>query len=177
MGKTLFATNKAARELLKEAESICGTSLGSLIMDGPLETLTKPSVAQPAILTTSLAFYEANGGSASNNCKVMLGHSLGEYTALTASGAISFAEAVSLVQRRGLAMEECCRNPNLLESGFAMSALILTPKGKNEFPSFPLDIISFINDPKHSWNSGKDWVNVANINSSSQVVLSGTKNG
>ena len=99
MARTLFESNRSAQLLLEQAESLCKVPLKTIMMDGPLDDLTKPSIAQPAILTTSLAYYYSSNESNRRHdcCKVMLGHSLGEYTALCTAGALEFSQAVLLV--------------------------------------------------------------------------------
>ncbi|MEI2401036.1 ACP S-malonyltransferase, partial [Paenibacillus phytohabitans] len=87
------------------ADKALGEELSSLIFNGPQETLTLTVNAQPSLLTTSIAilekFKEANIVPG-----FVAGHSLGEYTALVAAGALSFEDAVRTVRKRGEFMEE-----------------------------------------------------------------------
>ncbi len=101
-----FSGNATVARVLNDANTILGFSLTDLIAQGPLETLSLTVNTQPAMLACSVAFYEAwleRGGKVP---ALMAGHSLGEYSALCASGAITLAEALPLVQFRAQAMQE-----------------------------------------------------------------------
>ena len=105
MGKYAFEHFDVARRTLEEADEALGDSLSKLISQGPEEVLRETSNAQPAILTVSVAIgrilFERG-----IRPEVMAGHSLGEYSALVMSNAISFADAVRLVRARGKYMQE-----------------------------------------------------------------------
>ena len=93
------------RATLQEASEALGEDLTKLISEGPAETLSLTTNPQPVMLTAGVAFYRAwlaAGGSAP---RVMAGHSLGEYSALVASGVIAFKDAVPLVRFRAEAMQ------------------------------------------------------------------------
>ena len=93
------------RATLQEASEALGEDVAKLISEGPAEALSLTTNTQPVMLTAGVAFYRAwlaAGGSAP---KVMAGHSLGEYSALVASGVISFKDAVPLVRFRAEAMQ------------------------------------------------------------------------
>jgi [acyl-carrier-protein] S-malonyltransferase len=93
------------RTTLQEASDALGEDVAKLIAEGPAEALSLTTNTQPVMLTAAVAFYRAwlaAGGSAP---KVMAGHSLGEYSALVASGVISFKDAVPLVRFRAEAMQ------------------------------------------------------------------------
>ena len=93
------------RATLQEASEALGEDVAKLISEGPAEALSLTTDTQPVMLTAGVAFYRAwlaAGGSAP---KVMAGHSLGEYSALVASGVISFKDAVPLVRFRAEAMQ------------------------------------------------------------------------
>jgi len=93
------------RATLQEASEALGEDVAKLIADGPAEALSLTTNTQPVMLTAGVAFYRAwlaAGGAAP---KVMAGHSLGEYSALVASGVISFKDAVPLVRFRAEAMQ------------------------------------------------------------------------
>jgi [acyl-carrier-protein] S-malonyltransferase len=103
MGKALAGHFPIARQTFEEADDVLGFSLSRLCFDGPTDTLTETVNAQPAILTTSIAAlralqYAANGA-VTPTC--LAGHSLGEYSALVAAEALSFADALRLVRLRG----------------------------------------------------------------------------
>jgi len=108
MGKQLCATLPAARQLFDEAATVLGYDLAALCFDGPAEKLNTTVVSQPALFVTSLAALEALRASdpaAVAGCAATAGLSLGEYTALVFAGAMSFADGLRLVQRRGQAMQ------------------------------------------------------------------------
>ncbi len=91
-----------------------GYDLARLCLEGPAEQLARTDVTQPALLTTSVALLRVlddNGLS----YDAALGHSLGEYTALVATGALAFGEALELVRRRGEAMQAAAeRHPGAM---------------------------------------------------------------
>jgi [acyl-carrier-protein] S-malonyltransferase len=104
MGADAYARFAIARATFVEAGEVLGYDLARLCIDGPPEELLRTDVAQPALLTTSVALLrvlEDNGLS----FDAALGHSLGEYTALVATGALTFNEALELVRQRGEAMQ------------------------------------------------------------------------
>ncbi len=106
MGKDLWDSFPQAKGIFEKADKVLGFSISDLCFNGPLEKLTKTSNCQPAIVTASIACWQAY---LSKNPKVdgyMAGLSLGEYSALVASGALNFEDAVYLVWRRGQFMEE-----------------------------------------------------------------------
>ncbi|MBE9635293.1 ACP S-malonyltransferase [Salipiger mangrovisoli] len=107
MGKALAEAYPAAKAVFDEVDAALGESLSALIWEGDIETLTLTENAQPALMATSLAALralEAEGieiGAAS----FVAGHSLGEYSALTAAGALSVSDAAKLLRTRGKAMQ------------------------------------------------------------------------
>src|SRR5690242_16228398 len=105
MGKELFDLYPAAKAVFAEADSALGFSITDLCFNGPEEELRKTYNTQPAILTVSVAcqrILAEKGIQAS----IVAGHSLGEYSALVAAGALTFADAVRLVRKRGQLMQE-----------------------------------------------------------------------
>jgi [acyl-carrier-protein] S-malonyltransferase len=107
MGRDLFDRHPLARELFKRADEALGFSLSQICFEGPVDKLTLTEVAQPAILTVStICFRLAQERSSSNQIVAAAGHSLGEYSALVAAGAIEFEDAVTLVNKRGRYMQE-----------------------------------------------------------------------
>lgn len=109
MGKDLYKSFPESKAVFDKADEVLGFSLSGIIFNGPQEELTKTQNCQPAILTMSVAAWEAFK-SASNlkpqASSYAAGLSLGEYSALVAAEAISFQDAVYLVRRRGEFMEE-----------------------------------------------------------------------
>ncbi len=108
MGKALADAYPAAKAIFDEVDDALGESLSSLIWDGDIETLTLTKNAQPALMATSLAAMralEAEGVSITA-ADFVAGHSLGEYSALAAAGAISVADTARLLRTRGTAMQD-----------------------------------------------------------------------
>jgi [acyl-carrier-protein] S-malonyltransferase len=106
MGKDLSDNYPQAKAIFDKADKVLGFSISQLCFNGPLEELTKTKNCQPAIVTMSIACWQAY---LSRNPKIdgyMAGLSLGEYSALVAAEALSFEDAVYLVSRRGQFMEE-----------------------------------------------------------------------
>ena len=107
MGKELADAYPAAKAVFDEVDAALGESLSSLIWEGDIETLTLTQNAQPALMATSMAAMralEAEGVSI-DKAAFVAGHSLGEYSALAASGAISVADTSRLLRTRGQAMQ------------------------------------------------------------------------
>lgn len=152
MGKDLAEAYPECAALFAEADQILGYSLSSVIFDGPMEELTKTNVCQPAIFVVSAAAYTAFCKENPNVAfDLMAGLSLGEWTALWAGGAVSFAECVRILEARGRFMQEACEaNP----SGMVAVAK-LTP-----------DVVEQI--------AAETGCTVTNYNASAQIVLGGT---
>ena len=109
MGKDLYAAFPASRQIFDKADSVLGFSLSKLCFEGPQEELKKTNNSQTAILTMSIAALEAFKTVINHKSEVIsfaAGLSLGEYTALVATGALNFEDAVNLVRQRGQFMEE-----------------------------------------------------------------------
>ncbi|MCG7622533.1 ACP S-malonyltransferase [Epibacterium sp. Ofav1-8] len=107
MGKALAEAYPAAQAVFDEVDAALGESLSSLIWEGDIETLTLTQNAQPALMATSMAAMralEAEGVSI-DKAAFVAGHSLGEYSALAASGALSLADTARLLRTRGQAMQ------------------------------------------------------------------------
>jgi [acyl-carrier-protein] S-malonyltransferase len=108
MGSALCAASAAARAVFERADRALGFSIQKLCFEGPIETLTLTENAQPAIVTTSIAALAALREAHPDLAQpaFALGHSLGEYSALVAAGALALEDAVKLVHLRGRAMQE-----------------------------------------------------------------------
>ena len=110
MGAELAAAHPAARELFEEVDDALGQRLSKLMFEGPEDELMLTENAQPAIVAVSLAVVrvlEREGGiRLPEKGRFVAGHSMGEYSALAATGAFSVADAVRLVKRRGQAMQQ-----------------------------------------------------------------------
>lgn len=101
-----FAGNATVKRTFDEAASTLGQDLWTLAADGPAEVLNQTVNTQPLMLTAAYAMYRAWCEAGGAQAALMAGHSLGEYTALTAAGALAFADAVPLVRFRAQAMQE-----------------------------------------------------------------------
>ena len=109
MGKDLADAFPEAREIFQEVDDAIDTPLFKLMCDGPSDELTLTENAQPALMAVSLAVtrvLEAQGGfKLAEKAQFVAGHSLGEYSALAAAGALSVADTARLLKRRGQAMQ------------------------------------------------------------------------
>ncbi len=101
-----FAENAVVQQALKTANEALGEDLAEMIHTGPAESLNMTVNTQPAMLTSSVAIYQSWLAMGGKKPEVMAGHSLGEYSALTAAGAFSLADAVRLVRFRAKVMQE-----------------------------------------------------------------------
>jgi [acyl-carrier-protein] S-malonyltransferase len=158
MGRLLAEQNEDAKHLFAKADEVLNYPLSNLIFNGPQEELTLTENTQPALLTTSIAILKAfkeHGITADYTA----GHSLGEYSALVAAGAISFEDAVYAVRQRGLFMEEA------VPAGLGAMAAIL---------GMERDALKEITD---SVTSDGESVELANLNCPGQIVISGTAKG
>lgn len=108
MGKGLADAYPAAKAVFDEVDEALGENLSALIWEGDIETLTLTQNAQPALMATSLAALRAleTEGVALSTASYVAGHSLGEYSALAASGAIGLADTARLLRIRGQAMQQ-----------------------------------------------------------------------
>jgi [acyl-carrier-protein] S-malonyltransferase len=159
MGRHLVETLQAARHLFDQAKEILGYDLAELCANGPAEKLNATDVSQPAIFVTSLAALESlkqSDPTKVNECSATAGLSLGEYTALVFAGALSFADGLKVVQKRGQAMQAAAEtNP-----GAMVSVIGLDPAKVEELC-------------KAAQEHGK--IKVANLLCPGNIVLSGDK--
>ena len=108
MGSELAKAYPAARNAFNEVDAALGQTLSQIMFEGPLETLTLTENAQPALLAVSMAvmrILEEKGFRLAATVKYVAGHSLGEYSALCAAGALSVADGARLLRIRGRAMQ------------------------------------------------------------------------
>jgi [acyl-carrier-protein] S-malonyltransferase len=108
MGRGLHDAFAAAREVFQEVDEALGEKLSRLIFEGPADELTLTANAQPALMAVSLAAMRAlerEFGVAAGKAAFVAGHSLGEYSALAAAGALSISDAAKLLRTRGNAMQ------------------------------------------------------------------------
>lgn len=101
-----FSENEVVQKSLKTANEALGEDLAQMIHTGPAESLNMTVNTQPAMLTASVALYQAWLALGGKKPEVMAGHSLGEYSALTAAGVFELADAVKLVRFRAKVMQE-----------------------------------------------------------------------
>jgi [acyl-carrier-protein] S-malonyltransferase len=110
MGQTLAQTFPAARQVFEEVDDALGERLSSLIWEGPIDQLTLTENVQPALMAVSLAALRAleseTGFNVARDARFVAGHSLGEYSALAAAGALSIADTARLLRVRGRAMQK-----------------------------------------------------------------------
>jgi [acyl-carrier-protein] S-malonyltransferase len=124
MGKSLASQFQAAARCFEEADDALGFSLSKLCFGGPAEVLKRTELQQPALLAVSVAAYTVLNGEVGEP-QYVAGHSLGEYSALVAAGALDYGDALRLVNKRGRYMQEA-----VPEGLGAMAALLRLPQGK-----------------------------------------------
>ena len=125
MGKDLYDNNAEARKMMDRANEILGFNITDLMFNGTDEDLKKTSVTQPAVFIHSVALAIALGDEFKP--EMVAGHSLGEFSALVAAGALSFDDGLRLVAARAAAMQKACEiNPS------TMAAIIALPDEKVE---------------------------------------------
>lgn len=165
MGRDVFEASAAARAVFEAADEALGFSLSHLCFEGPADTLVATEIQQPAILATSIALYRcleervgggAPGAAAPLAPAYVAGHSLGEYSALVAAGALSLEDAVRLVHARGRFMQQA-----VPEGGGAMAAVL---------GASPEAVAEACRDAAEATG---DVVTPANYNSPQQTVIAG----
>lgn len=158
MGKELAATYADSKQFFEQADHVLEFQLSKLITEGPQDELTLTYNAQPALLTVG-SMISARLVEAGITPDYTAGHSLGEYTALVASGVLSFEDGVSVVHQRGLFMNEA------VPAGEGAMAAILGLDG---------DKLKEVTDAITAEGFA---VQPANLNCPGQIVISGTKAG
>lgn len=156
MGRDFYEQFASAREVFEEADDILGAKFSKLIFEGPAEELTQTKNSQLAIYIVSIALWR----SLQKECPeivpaVCAGLSLGEYSALTASGKLSFNEGIKLVRARASFMQEACER----KSGSMQVVLGLDEK----------QVAEAIEGISQVW--------IANLNCPGQIVIAGTQEG
>lgn len=154
LGMARYLQNTNSWRLFEEANDLLGYDLGKLTVEGPVEQLNDTAKAQPAIFVTCYALWDLYRDYYAP--QIVLGHSLGELTALAVAGAFSFADGVRLVARRGQCMD------NNGEPGGMVAVLGLELSAVQELCA---EI------------SSNSYVQVANENSPQQIVVSGLDDG
>ena len=153
MGKDLYDNNPLAKELFEKANDILGYRITDIMFEGTDEELKQTKVTQPAVFLHSVISALCLGDAFEP--KMVAGHSLGEFSALTAAGALSFEDGLKLVYARAMAMQKACEaQPS------TMAAIIGLPNEKVE------EICATI-------NCENNVVVCANYNNPGQLVISG----
>ena len=154
MGKDLYDNNAEAKKLFEKANEILGFRITDLMFNGTEEDLKQTKVTQPAIFLHSVLLAKSLGEEFKPD--MVAGHSLGEFSALVAAGALSFEDGLKLVSKRAHAMQKACEaQPS------TMAAVLALPDEKVEELCAEVD----------------DIVAPANYNCPGQVVISGTVPG
>jgi [acyl-carrier-protein] S-malonyltransferase len=156
MGRALHEQYPEARAVFDEADEALGYSLSKLCFEGPDAELTLTANAQPAILATSVAALRALEARSPVRPVAVAGHSLGEYSALVAAGALSLTDAVRLVHMRGKFMQDA-----VPAGQGAMAAII----------GLASDVVAEVCREA----AGAEVVSAANLNGGGQVVIAGHK--
>lgn len=154
MGKDLYETYPAAREMMDQADAALGYSLTKVMFDGPDDELTRTCNCQPALYLHGLALYKVLREMADIEPVAAAGLSLGEFTAHAAAGTFSMEEGLKIVQKRGAYMEEACQ-----AAPSTMAAMI---GGSDEAVQTLADACD---------------IDVANFNCPGQTVVSGSVEG
>lgn len=162
MGKDLYDNFNVARDVFERVNDALGQSLTKIIFEGPIEDLTITENTQPALMAVSMAFLEVikseTGKDIKDLCSIVAGHSVGEYSALAASSAIGIEDAAKILKIRGREMQ------NSAPKGSGAMAAILGLK---------IDALEQI----IAESRGSDICDIANDNTESQIVISGSIQG
>lgn len=154
MGKDLYDNNAIAREMFEKANEILGFRITDLMFEGTEDDLKQTKVTQPAIFLHSVILAKTMGEEFKPD--MVAGHSLGEFSALVAAGALSFEEGLKLVSARAKAMQKACE----LRPSTMAAVLALTDEKVEEICAEVNDVVA-----------------PANYNCPGQVVISGTVEG
>jgi [acyl-carrier-protein] S-malonyltransferase len=161
MGKDLYENFSSSKEVFDEVDEALKMNLSKIIFEGPIDVLTYTENTQPAIMATSIAVVRAIekeiGKKIYTMCDFMAGHSLGEYSALCASDAISLSDTAKILKIRGKAMQDSCRGLKC-----SMAACLDIPINKLS------EILHYCKD--------EGVVEIANDNTESQIIISGETN-
>ena len=147
---------KIVKDTFEEASSVISYDLWELVQNGPVEKLNSTDVTQPAMLAAGIACWRIWQEKGGTQPAVLAGHSLGEYTALTAAGSLNFVDAIALVEKRGQFMQSA------VPAGEGAMAAVL---GLDD------DAVRSVCEKAASG----DVVEAVNFNSPGQVVVAGSK--
>ncbi len=155
MGQSLYETSPAARSVFEEADDSLGVNLSQVMFEGPTETLQDTAYTQPAIMTVSIAIWRAWQeflGASAPQPMAVAGHSLGEYTSMVVGGVMEFSDGVRLVRERGRLMHEASEaRPGSMAAIIGLDEIVVAQVAQDA------------------------GVELANINSDDQIVISGDK--
>lgn len=152
MGKAIYETNPEAMKYFDQANEILGIDLKTIMFEGPEEKLKQTEFTQPAIFLHSVALFKTLNVTPD----MVAGHSLGEFSALVACGAVSFEDALKIVRRRGQLMQEAGNsNPGTMAAVIGMDDDDVVDICKRATEEIGKEVIA------------------ANFNSPGQVVISG----
>lgn len=155
MGKDLYDSSAEAKALFEKANQILGFSITDLMFAGTAEDLRQTKVTQPAVFLHSVISAKTLGQDFAPD--MTAGHSLGEFSALTAAGALTFEDGLTLVSKRAMAMQKACElNPSTMAAVLGLKDEVVE------------EICASISD---------EVVVAANYNCPGQIVISGTKAG
>jgi len=155
MGKDLYEGNATAKALFEKADEILGFSISRICFEGPEEELKQTKYTQPAIFIQSIVLFHLIN---TKQFDMTAGHSLGEYSALVAAGALTFEDGLKLVQLRGELMQQAStENPGTMAAIVGLDSTVVN--------QVCLDA------------SAEGLVQIANFNSPGQVVISGSLSG
>ena len=157
MGKDLYDSNPVAKEYFEKANEILGFRITDIMFNGSDEELRQTKVTQPAVFIHSVVTALSLGEEFKP--EMVAGHSLGEFSALTAAGALSFEDGLKLVYKRAMAMQKACEMQHS-----TMAAVLGLEDHVVE------NVCKEVND-------GRKVVVAANYNSPGQIVISGSVEG
>ncbi|MBR6691376.1 MAG: ACP S-malonyltransferase [Bacteroidaceae bacterium] len=157
MGKELYENSSLAKEYFEKANEILGFRITDIMFNGSDEELKQTKVTQPAVFIHSVVTALAEGEGFAP--QMVAGHSLGEFSALTAAGALTFEDGLRLVYKRALAMQKACEmQPSTMAAIIGLSDEV-------------------VEDVCREVNNGERIVVAANYNCPGQVVISGSVEG
>jgi len=159
MGQDAYEQSAAAKAVFDRADAALGFELGKLTFEGPEESLRQTANTQPALLATSIALLEMYREARGKQPDYVAGHSLGEYSALVAAGAVGFEDAVRLVRARGTFMEEA------VPGGKGAMAAVLGAE-REALQALCRELTDTVG-----------LVELANVNCPGQIVVSGSAEG
>lgn len=179
----LSAFPATCKPFLSEVDDLLSCKLSRTIAEGPSSALTSTENAQPAIMATSImvlrVLEQEFGFKVNEKIDVCLGHSLGEFAALVASGHMSYVDSLKMVRRRAEVMARCSREASKSNEGakYGMIALVCEPQHLTSLIDTVHDFLSHgspgTRDDSAFHTPPIQEVSLANINSKNQIVLSG----